>query len=156
MGLHWLYSTLSPKTSEANYLGLNRRQVSPVSWLWMPGYPGEGWAAPELMCFAYLGSNYRRKLQLREVHFSLIGFHQSPGLGGGVLSNLAWCRGESCGVCGVRRLCHLSGVRSILTTHIRHTVSGVGDWFPGPGVRKTGVGFRFRRWRTSPTAQLSL
>lgn len=38
---------------------------------------------------AYLGSNYRRSRQLSEAQFSLIGFHRSPRLGEGVLSNLA-------------------------------------------------------------------
>lgn len=50
------------------------------SWLWMPGNTGQGQAA---LAHCLLGKQLSESLQLTEAVFSLIGFHQSPGLGGG-------------------------------------------------------------------------
>lgn len=50
------------------------------SWLWMPGNTGQGQAA---LVHCLLGKQLSESLQLTEAVFSLIRFHQSPGLGGG-------------------------------------------------------------------------
>lgn len=88
MGLHLLRLYSDPQTQDHRgqhfVLKLNWRQVAALVFSapgsGCPGNTGQGQAAP---AHCLLGRQLSESLQLKEAVFSLIGFHQSPGLGVG-------------------------------------------------------------------------